>query len=156
MNMEQILREELEVLRGEIVETSRRAGQQASGDTYRAIAAEGVDSSGGQLVGPAYVGVLARGRRPGKVPYDFARIIKEWAGYKGITFPSEEEFDRWAEAVAWKIRREGTGLWRDAGNAGLEQDIFHTPIRNFLDRLSARVAAFYRTEIVKQIDNLWQ
>lgn len=156
MTIERIIWEELEQLRRHIIEASRKAGQEASGETYAAIAVEAVSASGGQLTGPGYIGVLARGRRPGKVPYNFAAIIKEWAAYKGISFGSEEEFDRWANAVAWKIRREGTTLWQDAGSMGLEQDIFYTPIRNFTARISQRLAGFYQTQIVKQIDNLWQ
>lgn len=151
-----IIWEELEQLRRDIIEASRKAGQEASGDTYAAIAIENISTSGGQLTGPAYIGVLTRGRRPGKVPYDFAEIIKEWAGYKGISFGSEEEFDRWANAVAWKIRRDGTSLWQDVGSMGLEQDIFYTPIRNFIARISERLAGFYQIQIVQQIDNLWQ
>lgn len=156
MDAEQIIWEELEQLRRDIIEASRQAGQEASGETYAAIAIEGLTASGGQLTGPGYIGVLARGRRPGKVPYNFAAIIKEWAAYKGITFDSEKEFDRWANAVAWKIRREGTALWQDAGSMGLEQDIFYTPIRNFTTRISQRLAGFYQTQITEQIDNLWQ
>ena len=108
------------------------------------------------LTGPGYIEVLAKGRRSGKVPYDFAAIIKEWAAYKGISFASEEEFDRWARAVAWKIKREGTSLWQDVGSMGLEQDIFYTPIRNFTARLSERLAGLYQVQITQQIDNLWQ
>lgn len=156
MMQEEIIREELERLQEEVIEASQKAGQEASGRTYAQIAVESVTASGGVLSGPGYIGVLTRGRRPGKVPYDFARIIKEWAVYKGISFSSEEEFDRWANAVAWKIRREGTSLWQDAGSTGLEQDIFYTPIQHFIARLSDRLAALYQTEIVKQIDNLWQ
>lgn len=156
MTQEDIIREELERLREEVVDASRKAGQEASGKTYAEIAVESVTSSGGMLSGPGYIEVLVRGRRPGKAPYDFPRIIKEWAGYKGISFSSEEEFDRWANAVAWKIRREGTSLWQDAGSMGLEHDIFYTPIQNFLARIADRLSAFYQTEIIKQIDNLWQ
>ena len=156
MTTEQIIREELEQLRKDIIETSRAAGQEASGETYRKIAAEDVTSTSGKLTGPGYIGVLARGRRPGKIPYNFAAIIKEWAVYKGIGFGSEEEFDRWANAVAWKIRREGTSLWRDAGSTGLEQDIFYTPIRQFVERISSRLLSVYQAQIIKQIDNLWQ
>lgn len=156
MTQEDIIREELEQLRSDIIEASRAAGQEASGDTYAQIAVENVTALGGVLSGPGYIEVLARGRRPGKVPYDFVRIIKTWAGYKGISFSSEAEFDRWANAVAWKIRKEGTSLWQDAGSMGLEQDIFYTPIQNFIARISDRLSAFYQTEIIKQIDNLWQ
>lgn len=156
MNAEEILREELERLLAEIVETSRRAGQQASGRTYEGMTVEHVSDSGGQLTGPGYVGALARGRRAGKVPRDFARIIREWAAYKGISFSSEKEFDRWANAVAWKIRREGTALWREMGQYGRQEDIFATPISDFLERLSERLAAFYTTRIMERIDEVRQ
>ncbi len=153
---EAIIREELERLRSGIIARSQQQGQKASGRTYAAIQTEDVSDKGGKLVGSSYVAVLATGRRSGKVPYDFVRIIKEWAAYKGITFSDEREFDRWANAVAWKIRREGTELWRTVGSSGGGLDVFQTPIEDCIKRISERLAVFYTVEISNQIQEIWQ
>lgn len=155
MTIQQIIEEELLLLRADIIAASEARGQRASGETYAQIVVEDVSETGGKLAGPEYVGVLARGRKPGRVPRDFARIIKEWAGYKGISFGSEAEFNRWANAVAWKIRREGTALWRDAGQFGESDDVFNAPIEAFTNRLRDRIGSFYMTEISNAID-IWQ
>lgn len=151
MTTQEIITEELETLRAEIIEASTKAGQKASGRTYEGIQAVDVTDRGGKLVGPSYVRVLATGRRAGKVPYDFPEIIKEWAAYKGISFATERDFDRWARAVAWKIRKDGTSLWRDMGSQGLEADIFYTPIRNFIKRITRRLGEATTAEIIKSI-----
>lgn len=156
MNIAEIIQEELTRLRQDIIARSEAAGQRASGRTYAQIEVQDVTDQGGKLVGPGYVGVLATGRRSGKIPYDFIRIIKEWATYKGITFADEKEFDRWANAVAWKIRREGTQLWRHVGKGGGYEDIFNTPIDECIGRLIERLAEYYQMQFVDKITELWQ
>lgn len=151
MNTEAIISEELEACKRDIIEASTKAGQKASGKTYENIQLADVSEAGGKIVGPSYVGVLAKGRKPGKVPHDFPAIIKQWARYKGISFATERDFDRWARAVAWKIRREGTGLWQDMGSQGLEVDIFYTPIQEFIKRITERLGGTFTAEVVKSI-----
>lgn len=155
MNTEEIVREELDKLREDIIETSQSLGQKASGHTYEEILVEQVSSTGGQVTGPGYVEVLARGRRPGRVPYDFAAIIKEWAAYKGISFTSEEEFDRWANAVVWSIRSKGSELWREDGSQGEQTDVFSAPISRFEERIVRRLTADLYETTLKEID-IWQ
>lgn len=151
MTWEDVIREELETTRSEIIQRSEAAGQKASGQTYAQILVKDVSNTGGKIVGPRYSGVLAFGRRSGKVPYNMPQIIKEWAKYKGISFDTEENFNRWAEAVSWKIRREGTQLWRTRGSVGQELDIFTTPINDFTRRIAQRFSNLITAEILDQI-----
>lgn len=142
-----IIKEELEQLKQDIVFRHTQAGQVASGKTRDSFEVVIESETSGVLLGNSYVGVLEYGRKPGKVPYDFKDILKRWAVAKGITFSSETDFNRWAYFVAQKIRKEGTKLYR----SGIKEDIFETSINQFSDRLSSRISAFMETEIENNI-----
>ena len=137
-----ILREELERLRSDIIFRHEQAGQKATGETERLFSTE-VQNTLGRLFGPLYSGVLERGRKPGGVPRDFIEILKRWAAAKGISFSDEKQFNLWANAVKWKIIREGTKLYR----SGQTEDIFSTPYEEFDTRFSTRIAAYFESEI---------
>lgn len=141
-----ILRNELEQLKSDIIRRHEEVGQVASGRTRAAFEVK-VSDSNGQLLGNSYAGVLERGRRGGKVPYDFKDILLRWAEAKGIYFTNNTEARRWAWFVTQKIRREGTALYR----SGQTVDIFTTPIADFTERLSKQLAAGYRSEIINSI-----
>lgn len=133
-----ILTEGLDKLRLDIIAASEAAGQRASGHTYDNITVE-VSQSGelveGAIWAPDYFYTLIRGRGPGGAPANMAEIIMEWAGYKGISFSSPEELLRFANAVAWKIRREGSELYRNH----LYIDIVDTPVRVFEEWLDTKI-----------------
>ena len=141
-----ILSKELEQLKEDIIRRHEEAGQVASGRTRAAFEVKVSDSSG-QLLGNSYAGVLERGRRGGKVPYDFKDILLRWAEAKGIYFANNTDARRWAWFVTQKIQREGTTLYR----SGQTVDIFTTPIADFTERLSKQLAAGYRSEIINSI-----
>lgn len=137
---EDILNEELQRLVLDIIEASRNAGQEASGRTYQNITHDVTstfETTQGRVWAPDYFYTLIRGRGPGAVPYDFEEIIKDWAAYKGITFESIEALNRFANAVKWIIKREGSQLYRN----NLYVDIADTPIDDFERRLSERVGS---------------
>lgn len=138
-----ILREELERLRSDIIFRHEQAGQVASGKTREALEVQLHDQTTGQLIGFSYSGVLERGRKPGGVPRDFIDILKRWAAAKGISFSDEKQFNIWANAVKWKIIREGTKLYK----SGQTEDIFSTPYQELNTRLSTRIAAYFESEI---------
>lgn len=146
MTIEEILKQGLTKLVDDIIEASRAARQEASGETYRHITPEVSVMSGG-VYAPSYLYTLAIGRGPGKAPRDFAQIIMDWAQYKGIQFTDRKAFLRWANAVAWKIRREGNKLYRNHGNI----DIFETPIREFEGWLDKQLDIFYTSAIDEAI-----
>ena len=141
-----ILSKELEQLKSDIIRRHEEAGQVASGRT-RASFEVRVSDSNGQLLGNSYVGVLERGRRAGKVPYDFKDILLRWAEAKGIFFANNTDAKRWAWFVTQKIRQEGTTLYR----SGQTVDVFTTPITDFTERLSKQLTAEYRSEIINSI-----
>ena len=141
-----ILRKELEQLKSDIIRRHEEVGQVASGRTRAAFEVR-VSDYNGQLLGNSYVGVLERGRRGGKVPYDFKDILLRWAEAKGIYFANNTDARRWAWFVTQKIRREGTKLYR----SGQTVDIFTTPIEEMTERLADKLAGLYTNEITNTI-----
>ena len=141
-----MLYEELEVLEADIIHRHEQSGQVASGKTRASFL---IQSSGltGTLSGANYAGVLQDGRKPGGVPKEFIEILRKWAQAKGISFSDEKQFNLWANAVKWKIIREGSKLYRSSQH----EDIFDTPIENFNVRLANRVVQFYQNELVNEI-----
>lgn len=149
-----ILLEELEIFRNDVIQRSKDAGQEASGNTYNNIVVhvEQTDRLRGYVTAPSYFYTLIRGRGPGGVPMNMAEIIMEWAQHKGISFDSPESLLRFARAVAWTIRREGTQLYRDH----LAIDLIDTPAREFYERMRTRITRAYRLQIINALkaDNI--
>lgn len=148
VQLNDILIKELEQLKSDIIRRHEEAGQVASGRTRAAFEVR-VNDNNGQLLGNAYVGVLERGRRAGKVPYNMRDILLRWAEMKGIAFDSETSANRWAYFVAKKIKEEGTKLYR----SGQRLDIMTTPVEEFTERLSERISVLYENEITNEIFN---
>ena len=148
MNVQTILSEELTVLQSDIIARHQAAGQVASGKAKAAFEIKATDQNG-QLLGVGYSGTLERGRKPGKTPTDFVDILKKWIIAKGLTFKDEKDLTRWANAIKWKIIKEGTKLYR----SGQSEDIFTTPINQFNQRMTVRISAFYEQEIINEIFN---
>lgn len=148
MNIREILNSELNILKNDIVSRHKAAGQVASGRTAASFEVK-LTENGGQLLSANYAGVLERGRKPGKVPFDFKNILLKWAAAKGISFQSDADANRWAYFVAQKIKREGTTLYR----SGRTEDIFETAIADFSDRLTERIGAFVSIQIKNEIFN---
>ena len=148
MNATQILTEELNTLSNDISRRIETSGAAASGATQKSLEVE-VNGVVGFLKGASHIGVLKGGRKPGKVPRDFIDILKRWAQAKGLSFQDEKQFDLWANAVKWKIIREGTKLYQSKQT----QDIFDTPIADFEKRLTERIGNYYEAEIKNEIFN---
>lgn len=148
--LEDILAAGLNQLVVDIIAASEAHGQKASGRTYDMITME-VQRSGelvsGSVYAPDYFYTLIRGRGSGKVPANMAELIMEWAGYKGIVFSTPEDMVRFANAVAWKIRREGNSMYRTSQY----YDIIETPIKQFEEWLSSMVDKYMDVKIKQAI-----
>lgn len=151
VDTERIVREELEALKNDIIQKHIAAGQRTTGRTASAFSIVS-HPTGGALLGANYSGVLERGRKPGKTPYNFSEIIKKWIIAKGLTFTpnanetAEEALNRYARAIAWKIKKQGSRLHRDVGS---RPDIFTTATERFTIRLAERYAADFSNKIFK-------
>lgn len=144
-----ILQEELDNLLKEIIRQHEAAGQVASKKTRDSFKVE-VSENYGKLLGASYAGVLEKGRKPGKVPNDFADILLRWLYAKGIAPSDAEQAEVMANAIKWKIIEEGTSLY-----AGKEtRKVYFTVLVDIcLRSIEERVASYYLTEFKENIFN---
>lgn len=155
-----VLTEELSRLAERIKENHRRAGQVASGRTLRSITYE-VQGNVGTLWGREPFGTLETGRRAGKTPMFFSAIIRQWIIDKGIHVqpipykrkpsekwqpkysPEERGLRSMAGAIAYKIRTQGTSLFRQGGRA----DIYSNEIPDTIERVTQRISKVFSLTI---------
>lgn len=156
-----IISEELESLRQRIIDNHRTAGQIASGRTAASLNVV-MRENGGTLFGRQAFGTLERGRKAAKTPQGFVSIIKQWIKDKGLTIPSipyiREPSERWqpkytpeerglntlAGAIAYKIRTEGTRLFRDGGR----KDIYTPEIEKTKTNINQRISVLLQAQIM--------
>lgn len=156
----QILSEELESLRKRIIERHIAAGQKASGRTISSLSVT-VNDDEGTLYGRKAFGVLETGRRGGKVPKGFYKIIQQWVKDKGLTFqpiqykrkpsnkwqpkytPEQRGLQSFSGAVAHKIAAEGTRLHR----SGVTEDIYSTEIEKTVEAIHKRVFGIFEKDV---------
>lgn len=163
-----VLTEELSLLAERIKQNHIRAGQVASGRTLRSITYD-VNDNVGTLYGRFPFGTLETGRGPtkqkSKTPIRLNEIIYQWVLDKGIYIKpmpyKRKPSERWqpkynsaeeralvsfSNAVARKIHKEGTKLYRDRGRA----DIYSNEIPDAIERIEKRITAIFET-IVQSI-----
>lgn len=138
-----------------IVQQHIAAGQMASGRTMKSMRVEAREDEG-RLVGKKYFGVLETGRRAGKVPNRFYLIIMQWMKDKGITAPPipyktdrphkytpEERGQRsMAAAIADRIGKSGTKLYRDGGR----DDIYSNAVAETKEDMNKALSEWVKKE----------
>lgn len=155
-----ILSEELDALRRRIIANHIRAGQRASGRTERSLRVE-VTYDRGTLFGRQAFGTLETGRKPGRVPYKFNEKVRQWILDKGIAITEipykRKESEKWrpkytprerglramAGAIAYKIREEGTRLYREGGRA----DIYSPEVKKCIEIIMNRSFAIFADDV---------
>lgn len=135
----ELVSSELEALKQRIIENHRSAGQVASGRTIASLKVE-ITGDGGVLWGRSAFGTLETGRKPGKVPAGFWKIIRQWMDDKGIQV---EKPDSFAYLVARKIAREGTQLFRNGGRS----DIYSPEVKDTVERVSDGIGILFGSEV---------
>lgn len=164
-NALKIVFEELEDLKERISSNINNTGRRASGSTEKSLRIEMKDDEG-SLLGRKAFETLETGRKPGKVPYNFTKIIAQWIQDKGISYqeisykrnpsdkwqpkynsPSERGLMTLASAIAYKISKEGTKLYIQGG----ESDIYSNEIPKTIDAIKKRIGLSVKTEIVESI-----
>jgi len=122
MTIKEALSDELDNIVESIKKNLQASGKNTTGKTAESPRKEIKDSGThiiGQIIVPRYFGVLETGRRPTpdkKPGREMLENIREWADAKGL-----DDGIEWA--IATKINKEGTKLWKDGGR----KDIF-TPV----------------------------
>ncbi len=144
-----ILQEELDNFLKEIIRQHEAAGQVVSKKTRDSFKVE-VSENYGKLVGASYAGVLEKGRKPGKVPDDFADILLRWMSAKGIAPSDAEQAEIFANAIKWKIINEGTSLYTGERT----RKVYFTVLIDIcLRSIEERVASYYLIEFKENIFN---
>lgn len=150
LNTAEILTKHLENVKAKITQTMAYYNRNASGRSVGSLTIS-VDGNVGILYGsPSYL-VMERGKKPGRVPFGFRDIIKDWIIAKGISVtpipskrrdtkytPHERGLNSLAGAIAYKIMKEGTKLHRDNGY----NDIYTTAVREELKAMGDEMALF--------------
>lgn len=144
-----ILQEELDILLKEIIRQHEAAGQVASKKTRDSFKVE-VYENKGQLLGASYAGVLEKGRKPGKVPHDFTNILLRWMSAKGIAPSDAKQAEIMANAIKWKIIKEGTSLYT---GKEIRKVRFTVLMDICLRSIEERVTNFYLLEFKENIFN---
>lgn len=135
----ELVASELEALKQRIIENHRSAGQVASGRTIASLKVE-MTEDGGVLWGRSAFGTLETGRKPGKVPAGFWKIIRQWMDDKGIQV---EKPDSFAYLVARKIANEGTQLFREGGF----YKIYSPEVKDTVERVSDGIGILFGSEV---------
>ncbi|MBU3835419.1 MAG: hypothetical protein H9949_06730 [Candidatus Phocaeicola merdigallinarum] len=135
----ELVASELEALKQRIIENHRNAGQVASGRTIASLKVE-ITEDGGVLWGRSAFGTLETGRKGGKVPAGFWKIIRQWMDDKGIQV---EKPDSFAYLVARKIAKEGTQLFRNGGRS----DIYSPEVKDTVERVSDGIGILFGSEV---------
>lgn len=168
MQIEKIVREELEWLKDKVIERMQETGTTVTGETARSIEisiiaiGDGVEAF---LLGRPAFSTVERGRAPGGVPANIVDIIKKWIQDKGISVTKipykREPSENWqpkysveerslnmaAGAISHTIATKGTKLYREGGR----EDIYTPFIDEFLERLEKRIFIDFKTEILKML-----
>jgi hypothetical protein len=114
----------------------------ATGRTERALTTESGDDFL-ELRGPQHVQALISGRKPTSAgaPASDPRLyeaLAQWAEAKGLVLKRGQTYEDVGRALAYRIHKEGTALYRAGGNSGILQSVL---TQQFLDKLLARIAA---------------
>ena len=135
----ELVSSELEALKQKVIENQKNSCQVASGRTIASMKVQ-VTEDGGVLWGRSPFGTLETGRKPGKVPAGFWKIIRQWMDDKGIQVQKPDSF---AYLVARKIANEGTQLFRNGGR----DDIYSPEVKDTVERVSQGIGILFGSEV---------
>jgi hypothetical protein len=129
----------------------------ATGKTERALSFEATDNSL-TLYGPQHVQALISGRGPtgSNAAASEPRLheaLAQWAEAKGLALKRGQTYEDVGRALAYRIHREGTALYRAGGGSGILQSVL---TQQFLDTLLAQVAAGEQVAISTALTNAIQ
>ncbi len=149
-SVQDMLKRHLENVKAKVAKAMADNGRNASGRSVASLLVE-VSDTIGTLYGSKSFLVMEKGKKPGRVPFGFRDIIKQWIIAKGIAVtpiqskrrdtkytPYERGLNSFAGAVAYKIMKEGTKLHRDNGY----NDIYTTAVREELAALGDELVLF--------------
>lgn len=142
--IQEIIQRHLENVKTKITSQMAANNRNASGRSVASLTVE-VSDNVGVLWGSKSFLAMEHGRKGGKIPKGFVSIIRQWIIDKGIAVapipaktnrailsPEERGIRSMAGAIAHKIMKEGTRLYRDGGY----NDIYTTAVNEELELLA--------------------
>lgn len=101
------------------------------------------------ILANAYLSYAEYGRSAGKIPYNFADIIADWASRKGIT-PKKGTLKDFGWAVAMKTKKYGSA--RKRGTTPIV-DVINGPVNEIMDET---VYEEFMALLDERLDNLFK
>lgn len=151
----QIVTKHLQAIQQGIVANMEAMKRNASGRSVASLKVEAGRNASGEasafLTGGQQWLYMQRGRGPGKVPYNFAEIIREWIVKKGLSLASvpgktqERKLTSLSYMIANSIMKKGTTLHRNSGY----NDIFDTLVAKEMEKLADEAAGVIAVEYDK-------
>lgn len=133
----EVLQEEFESIKAELVQRYNELGMKSSGlwESELEISIDGDESkSSSKVLGLNYTEQLVFGRKPGKFPP--IKAIEQWIQDKGIAAIGKNiSTSSLAFLIARKIAQEGTNYFKQGGTDLVESVITPERIQSIIDRV---------------------
>lgn len=151
MTDRQIIQEELEAIKEDLIKKHIELGMKSSGEWIDSLKVE-VQGTHGVIKGNEYTWQLQAGRRPGTMPR--IEYIEKWILDKGIK-PIEQsmKISSLAFLIARKIKEEGTKYYQQGGTDLLDSVVNPERIQRIIDKVGQLHIVSLRSEILEQIKN---
>lgn len=103
------------------------------------------------VLGDQYFIYAEKGRRAGKVPYNFSTILEKWIEDKGVQVPQGLTPKRFASAIAYKIKYYGSRRYREKDPADIVEPVASEMIPRLNDILENRVMMYVNDNLFSWI-----
>lgn len=133
MSTEILIKQLLDSIKAEIIESQSQKGMVASGGSARSLETSAEELSG-QITGVEYFRFQEFGRAPGKQPP--IDSIEKWITDKRLNVPEKWTIRGFAYVIARKIGREGSRIYRDKSLGIPITQIINENLDKFEEKLS--------------------
>lgn len=121
----------LEKIKQGIVANMAAQHRTVTGRSVASLVIEPTLSNGMALYGGPQWASMQSGRKPGKVPYNFREIIKDWIKAKGISIDGGEKgLNTAAFLISRHIMKHGTRLYQHNGNEDIYDSLIEKEFAN--------------------------
>jgi hypothetical protein len=150
MNDEEILRQEFESIREDLISRYDELGLRASGEFERDAEVR-VTGTRAELWGSHYIEQLVHGRAPGRFPP--VEAIAKWIEDKGIS-AIDISVGSLAFLIARKIAREGTEIFKQGGTDLVDSVITPERIQRIIDRVGSLHVSNFVLNVTRELKNI--